>query len=119
MDRATHLSEEVVGAACLACHGEKNTRPEFVKEKFPEDRAHGFNAGDLRGLYSVFVADSTLTDRPEYQQGANLPSQRDVADFGRSSKQAKVERFAATALFRSFVRNYGYLRPVFANSREP
>ena len=44
-----------VREACLACHGAKAERPDFVKERYPEDRACGFEVGDLRGLYSVFV----------------------------------------------------------------
>jgi len=47
----------VVEAACLACHGAKEGRPQFVKEGYPDDRAYGFQVGDLRGLYAVFVAD--------------------------------------------------------------
>lgn len=45
----------VVEPACLACHGAKEERPAFVKEGYPDDRAHGFEVGDLRGVYSVFV----------------------------------------------------------------
>lgn len=48
-----------VRPSCLACHGAKEERPDFVKEEYPEDRAYGFEAGDLRGLYAVFVPDST------------------------------------------------------------
>lgn len=44
-----------VESSCLACHGEKHERPEFVKEGYPDDRAYGFETGDLRGIYSVFV----------------------------------------------------------------
>lgn len=47
-----------VEPACLACHGEKDSRPDFVKEKYPEDKAYGFEAGDLRGIYSVFIPSS-------------------------------------------------------------
>lgn len=46
----------VVERACLACHGAKEERPDFIKVGYPEDRAYGFRAGDLRGVYSVFVA---------------------------------------------------------------
>jgi hypothetical protein len=46
-----------VEAACLACHGPEDQRPEFVKQRYPDDRAHGFAVGDLRGLYSVFIPD--------------------------------------------------------------
>jgi hypothetical protein len=47
----------VVQPACLNCHGPKDGRPQFVKDGYPEDRAFDFQVGDLRGLYSVFVAD--------------------------------------------------------------
>lgn len=40
-------------AACLACHGEKDSRPKFVVEKYPDDRAYGFRQGDLRGVISA------------------------------------------------------------------
>lgn len=49
-----------VQSSCLACHGPKEKRPAFVKKGYPKDRAYGFEEGDLRGLYSVFVPDSTL-----------------------------------------------------------
>jgi hypothetical protein len=49
-----------VRPSCTACHGPKEQRPEFVKTGDPDDRAYGFEAGDLRGLYSVFVPDSTV-----------------------------------------------------------
>ena len=42
-----------VQSSCLACHGEKNLRPDFIKKAFPEDKAFGFNVGELRGLYHV------------------------------------------------------------------
>lgn len=44
-----------VRQSCMECHGAKEDRPEFIQENFPEDRAHGFEVGDLRGVYSVFV----------------------------------------------------------------
>jgi hypothetical protein len=46
-----------VEKACLACHGQRDARPAFVKEKYPDDKAFDFETGDLRGLYSVFVAE--------------------------------------------------------------
>lgn len=46
-----------VESSCLACHGAKNSRPDFVKANYPEDRAFDFEVGDLRGMYSVFVPD--------------------------------------------------------------
>lgn len=44
-----------VESACLACHGEKDSRPEFVKAKYPDDKAYGFKTGDLRGIISVIA----------------------------------------------------------------
>ncbi len=46
-----------VEAACLACHGPKDQRPEFVTLRYPDDRAWDFAVDDLRGLYSVFIPD--------------------------------------------------------------
>jgi hypothetical protein len=47
----------IVEPACLGCHGSKSRRPQFVKDEYPGDRAYGFEAGDLRGIYSVFIAE--------------------------------------------------------------
>jgi hypothetical protein len=44
-----------VEAACLACHGDQQTRPDFIRSGYPDDRAYGFHVGDLRGVYAVFV----------------------------------------------------------------
>ena len=44
-----------VESSCLACHGGKNARPQFVKDKYPQDLAFDFNVGDLRGMYSAFI----------------------------------------------------------------
>ena len=46
-----------VEASCLGCHGAKDTRPQFVKEKYSQDLAFDFRVGDLRGMYSVFIPD--------------------------------------------------------------
>lgn len=54
---ARYFRRIVVEPACLACHGAKAGRPQFVKDEYPDDRAYGFEVGDLRGLFSVFVAD--------------------------------------------------------------
>lgn len=45
----------VVQKNCLACHGSSSARPEFVKKKYPNDKAFGFAEGDLRGLYHVMA----------------------------------------------------------------
>jgi len=44
-----------VQASCLACHGSKDSRPAFVKDKYPADRAFNFKPGDLRGMYAVYL----------------------------------------------------------------
>lgn len=46
-----------VEASCLACHGLKERRPQFVKDGYPQDLAYDFNVGDLRGMYAVFIPD--------------------------------------------------------------
>lgn len=40
---------------CLACHGPKEKRPQFIIEKYPDDRAYDFKVGDLRGMVEVMV----------------------------------------------------------------
>ena len=42
-----------VEAACTACHGPKDKRPQFIVEKYPIDKAFDFNVGDLRGMIEV------------------------------------------------------------------
>jgi hypothetical protein len=37
-----------VEASCLACHGQQNRRPQFVKDNYPQDLAYDFHVGDLR-----------------------------------------------------------------------
>ncbi|WP_448524437.1 Tll0287-like domain-containing protein, partial [Parathermosynechococcus lividus] len=46
-----------IEASCLACHGSKDSRPQFVKDNYPQDLAYNFHVGDLRGMYSVFIPD--------------------------------------------------------------
>lgn len=46
-----------VEASCLACHGGKGDRPQFVKDNYPQDLAYDFRVGDLRGMYAVFIPD--------------------------------------------------------------
>ncbi len=49
-----------VEPSCLACHGTKASRPAFVTENYPADRAFDFKAGDLRGMYAVFIPEAPL-----------------------------------------------------------
>ncbi|MEA5441793.1 DUF3365 domain-containing protein [Cyanobium gracile] len=44
-----------VEPSCLACHGTKASRPAFVKDNYPGDKAFDFKVGDLRGMYAVFI----------------------------------------------------------------
>ncbi|MBE9504791.1 MAG: DUF3365 domain-containing protein [Proteobacteria bacterium] len=44
-----------IETACLKCHGKKSNRPEFIKKGYPEDKAFGFQVGDLRGIIEVMV----------------------------------------------------------------
>lgn len=46
-----------IEASCLACHGQKDNRPQFVKDNYSQDLAFDFNVGDLRGMYAVFIPD--------------------------------------------------------------
>jgi hypothetical protein len=46
-----------VEASCLACHGFKEHRPQFVQDNYPQDLAYDFHVGDLRGMYTVFIPD--------------------------------------------------------------
>lgn len=45
----------VVKKDCLACHGSKISRPDFIKIKYPSDSAFGFDVGDIRGVYHVRI----------------------------------------------------------------
>lgn len=53
-----YLRRITVEPACLACHGARDKRPAFIEKNYPADKAYGFAAGDLRGVYSVFIPDS-------------------------------------------------------------
>lgn len=44
-----------VEKACLVCHGEKDSRPRFIVEKYPDDKAYGYRAGELRGIISILL----------------------------------------------------------------
>lgn len=44
-----------VEPSCLACHGTRASRPAFVTDNYPEDRAFDFKVGDLRGIYAVSI----------------------------------------------------------------
>jgi cytochrome c553 len=47
-------------AMCAACHGTKvNKRlDEKIKTYYPDDRATGFQEGDIRGAFSVLIKKS-------------------------------------------------------------
>jgi hypothetical protein len=49
-----------VGVGCLSCHGAAEGLGESVRktldEKYPEDKAIGYKAGDFRGLFSAVIS---------------------------------------------------------------
>ncbi len=51
--RFRYFRKIVVEPACLYCHGPKENRPNFIKNKYSDDRAFDFLPGDLRGVYSI------------------------------------------------------------------
>ncbi len=54
----------IVQPMCLNCHGSdeflKKEIKEFLKEKYPDDKATGYQAGDFRGAVSVKVRLSSV-----------------------------------------------------------
>lgn len=48
-----YTSAIYVEEACLSCHGAKEKRPPFIAAKYPDDKAYGFQTGDLRGIISI------------------------------------------------------------------
>jgi hypothetical protein len=46
-----------VKESCMPCHGLRDSRPDFIKDGYPRDRAYNFKVGDIRGVYSVFIPD--------------------------------------------------------------
>ncbi len=46
-----------VEEACLACHGQKEKRPGFIIDRYPEDKAYDFKTGDLRGMIEVMFSE--------------------------------------------------------------
>ena len=55
-DQETYYYRRInVEATCLKCHGMKSERPEFVTQRYPEDKAYDFSVGDLRGMYRVVI----------------------------------------------------------------
>lgn len=65
-----YMKEIKVGQLCLRCHGDPSQFSQGLKkalaENYPLDRAVGYNLGDSRGAFSVYVrypeAKATITD---------------------------------------------------------
>jgi hypothetical protein len=59
LEALRYLKPVVANAMCLTCHGEKARIPPAVQaviaREYPDDRATGFAAGDVRGAVSVRV----------------------------------------------------------------
>lgn len=64
-----------IEASCLACHGRKGERPEFIQKGYPQDLAYDFNVGDLRGMYAVFI--------PEAEQQSVQAALSSATEIGR------------------------------------
>ena len=44
------------GGPCISCHGGNNVKPEveaLIKDLYPDDKARGFQKGDLRGAFTL------------------------------------------------------------------
>ncbi len=54
-DHATmrYLHPLLVKETCMGCHGAPEAVPAFVRGRFPDDRATGYQVGELRGAVSV------------------------------------------------------------------
>jgi len=54
-----YMKPILVGELCLSCHGERATMKELVNDairvRYPNDKAFGYKAGDLRGAVSVRI----------------------------------------------------------------
>lgn len=55
---ATYYAPIILGAPCLQCHGTPgsnitNENMEIIKKLYPNDKATGYNQGELRGLWVV------------------------------------------------------------------
>jgi len=44
-----------VEPSCMACHGTKASRPAFIKDNYPDDKAFDLAVGELRGMYAVHL----------------------------------------------------------------
>jgi hypothetical protein len=44
-----------VEPSCLVCHGTKASRPAFIKDNYPDDKAFNLAVGELRGMYAVHL----------------------------------------------------------------
>ena len=51
----SYIKPIFVEETCLACHGAKDKRPQFVIDKYPADKAYDFKVRDLRGMISIMI----------------------------------------------------------------
>ncbi len=54
--RTNYYRRITVQQSCLTCHGDQEARPDFIKEKYPNDLAHSFQIGELRGIFSITLS---------------------------------------------------------------
>ncbi|MDT8317196.1 MAG: methyl-accepting chemotaxis protein [bacterium] len=48
-----YMKRLVIINACLACHGNKEKIPLYIRKAYPGDEAHGYKLGDVRGAISI------------------------------------------------------------------
>lgn len=55
--RVGYAEAILVAEPCLACHGEQvsDEVAALLQQKYPDDRATGYSAGDLRGVFYAIV----------------------------------------------------------------
>ena len=57
IEKVKFMKPIMIEAPCLLCHGEQSEilpqAAEMIKEKYPYDKATGYNIGDLRGAISI------------------------------------------------------------------
>lgn len=61
----------IVSKGCVACHGDFDKAPTFMKEKYPTLNGYGFKEGDVAGIISVSVPIPGVTASLQKSMGTN------------------------------------------------
>jgi hypothetical protein len=72
-NRVAYYAPIIVQDLCLKCHGEVGTDIaeadySVIKDFYPKDKAVGFHAGDLRGIWSIQLKKDTPTPPAQNEQ---------------------------------------------------